>query len=38
MSIFYKAVHKINDLSFKNAFLNLIFDHAKISLEIVYNE
>lgn len=38
MSIFYKAVHKINELSFKNAFLNLLFDHAKISLEIIYDE
>lgn len=38
MSIFYKAVHKINELSFKNAFMNMIFDYAKISLEIIYNE
>lgn len=38
MSIFYKAVHKINELSFVDAILNMIFNHAKISLEIAYNE
>ncbi|MDD2566324.1 MAG: type IV secretory system conjugative DNA transfer family protein [Candidatus Gracilibacteria bacterium] len=38
MSMFFKAVHKINDLSFVDAILNAIFDHAKISLEIVYND
>lgn len=38
MSIFYKAVHKIDELSFVNHIMNLIFDHAKISLEIAYNE
>ena len=38
MSIFYKAVHKINDLSFVDALKNLIFRHAKISLELVFND
>ena len=38
MSIFYKAAHKIDELSFVDAILNLIFDHAKISLEIAYDE
>ncbi len=37
MSIFYKAVHKIDELSLADALLNYVFDHAKISLEIVYN-
>jgi hypothetical protein len=38
MSIFYKAMHKINELSFIDAFKNLIFRHAKVSLELVYND
>ena len=38
MSIFYKAVHKINDLSFVDALKNMIFKHAKASLEVVYDQ
>lgn len=38
MSIFYKGIHKISEATFMETILDLIFDHAKISLEIVYNE
>lgn len=38
MSIFYKAIHKIDELSFVDAILNLLFDHAKISLEIAFDQ
>lgn len=38
MSIFYKAIHKIDELSFIDSILNFIFNHAKVSLEVAYNE
>lgn len=37
MSIFYKAMHKISELSFIDTIKNMIFKHAKVSLEIVYD-
>lgn len=38
MSIFYKAVHNIDELSLLDTVMNVIFNHAKISLEIMYSE
>lgn len=38
MSIFYKGIHKISEATLMDTFLDLIFDHAKISLEIVYDK
>lgn len=38
MSIFYKGIHKISQSSLLETILNFIFNHAKISLEIVYGE
>ncbi|MDD5197961.1 MAG: type IV secretory system conjugative DNA transfer family protein [Candidatus Gracilibacteria bacterium] len=38
MSIFYKGIHKISEATLKETFLDYIFDHAKISLEIVYDK
>lgn len=38
MSIFYKGIHKISEATLMESILDLIFDHAKISLEIVYSE
>lgn len=37
MSVFYKAIHKIGDITFKDWFLDVIFDHMKVSLELVYD-
>ena len=37
MSIFYKGIHKISEATLLETFLDFIFDHAKISLEIMYN-
>ncbi len=36
MSMFYKAVHKLAEAWLKDTFLNFIFKHSKISLELVY--
>jgi hypothetical protein len=36
MSMFYKAVHKLAEAWLKDTFLNMIFKHSKISLELVY--
>lgn len=38
MSVFYKSVHKIGDITFKDWVLDSIFDHMKVSLELVYEE
>lgn len=38
MSIFYKGIHKISEATLTETFLDLIFDHAKISLELVYDK
>ena len=36
MNMFYKAIHKISEAWLKDTFLNFIFKHSKISLELVY--
>ena len=38
MSIFYKGIHKISEATLTETLLNIIFNHAKISLEILYDE
>lgn len=37
MTLFYKSVHTIGKISALNTIMNFIFDHAKISLEMVYD-
>jgi Type IV secretory system Conjugative DNA transfer len=37
MSIFYKASHKLSETWFKDTVINTLFNHAKISMEMVYN-
>jgi Type IV secretory system Conjugative DNA transfer len=36
MSIFYKASHKLSEAGVANWILNILFRHAKISMELVY--
>lgn len=38
MSIFYKGIHKISEATLMESVLDILFDHAKISLELVYSE
>ena len=38
MSMFYKAIHKLSEAGLKDTFLNAIFGHSKISLELVYDK
>lgn len=38
MSMFYKAIHKLSEAWLKDTFLNAIFAHSKISLELVYDK
>lgn len=38
MSMYYKAIHKISEAWLKDTIANFIFQHAKISLELVYNK
>lgn len=38
MAVFFKSVHKIGDITFKEWILDTIFDHMKVSLELVYDE
>lgn len=38
MSVFFKSVHKVGDITFKDWLLDSIFDHMKVSLELVYDE
>jgi len=37
MSMFYKAIHKLSEAGLRDTFLNWIFGHSKISLELVYD-
>lgn len=34
--MFYKAIHKISDAWLKDTILDKIFDHSKISFELIY--
>lgn len=36
MTLFYKAIHKLSEAGLKDTFLNALFGHSKISLELVY--
>ncbi|MDP2090923.1 MAG: DUF87 domain-containing protein [Candidatus Gracilibacteria bacterium] len=36
MSMFYKAIHKLAEAGLRDTFLNKIFKHSKVSLELVY--
>jgi len=36
MSMFYKAIHKLSEAGLRDSFLDYIFQHAKVSLELVY--
>ena len=36
MNMFYKAIHKLSEAWLKDTFLNMIFAHSKISLELIY--
>lgn len=36
MTMFYKAIHKISDTWLRDTFLDQIFDHSKISFELIY--
>jgi len=38
MSMFFKSIHKISDVWFKESIVNYIFKHAKLSLELVYEK
>lgn len=38
MNMFYKAIHKLAEAWLKDTFLNAIFRHSKISLELVYED
>jgi Type IV secretory system Conjugative DNA transfer len=38
MSVFYKSIHNITQSSAMDTVMNVIFRHAKISLEIMYHE
>lgn len=38
MSIFYKGIHKISEATLKETIFDFIFDHAKVSLELVYDK
>ena len=38
MSLFYKAIHKLSEAGLRDTFLNAIFKHSKISLELAYNK
>jgi len=38
MSMFYKAIHKLAEAWLKDTFLNAVFGHSKISLELVYDQ
>ena len=37
MTLFYKSVHMIGQISAMNTIKNFIFDHAKVSLEMMYD-
>ncbi len=38
MGMFYKAIHKLSEAWLKDTFLNMLFGHSKISLELVYDK
>lgn len=38
MSIFYKSIHKVSNITFFDSLKDFIFDHAKISLELIYSD
>ncbi len=38
MSMFYKAIHKLSEAWLQDTFLNFIFWHSKLSLELVYDK
>lgn len=38
MSIFYKSIHKVSNITFSDSIRDFIFDHAKVSLELVYDK
>ena len=38
MSMFYKAIHKLSEAWLKDTFLNALFKHSKISLELIYDK
>ena len=38
MSIFYKSIIKISNITFWDTVLDAIFDHAKVSMELVYHD
>lgn len=38
MSMFYKAIHKLNEATFKETIMNFFFSHSKLSMELVYNK
>lgn len=37
MTMFYKAIHKLSEAGLRDTFLNALFRHSKISLELVYD-
>lgn len=38
MSIFYKSIIKISNITFWDSVRDFVFDHAKISMELIYNK
>ena len=36
MSMYYKAIHKLSDTWLLDTFTNMLFDHAKVSLELAF--
>jgi hypothetical protein len=38
MSMFYKAIHNLNEATFRETIMNFIFAHSKLSLELIYNK
>jgi hypothetical protein len=38
MTLFYKSIHTIGEISAWNTIKNFIFRHAKISLEMYYSQ
>ncbi|MGE4443718.1 MAG: type IV secretory system conjugative DNA transfer family protein [Candidatus Altimarinota bacterium] len=36
MSMYYKAIHKLSDAGLKDSITDFFFDHAKVSLELAY--
>lgn len=38
MSMYYKAIHKLSDAGLKDSITDFFFDHAKVSLELAYED